>query len=145
MDGNHLLDPIAGQANYSAAKFALVGFSRTLAREGVKVRSPQSQQPPFSYSYLSQQYNIHTNAIAPVAASQMTETIMPPEMLANMSPEMIVPLVAYLVHDTTTENGQLFEAGAGWFGKLRWERTKGAVFRADDTFTPAAVSLFLTG
>ncbi|KAL8277253.1 hypothetical protein RQP46_010322 [Phenoliferia psychrophenolica] len=109
-----------GQANYSAAKFALVGFSRTLAREGVK-------------------YNILTNAIAPVAASQMTETIMPPEMLANMSPAMIVPLVAYLVHDTTTENGQLFEAGAGWYGKLRWERTKGAVFAANDSFTPAAV------
>ncbi|KAM0750964.1 NAD(P)-binding protein [Meredithblackwellia eburnea MCA 4105] len=109
-----------GQANYSAAKFALVGFSRTLAREGVK-------------------YNIHTNAIAPVAASAMTETIMPPEMLANMSPEMIVPLVAYLVHEDTKENGQLFEAGAGWYGKLRWERTKGAVFRADESFTPAAV------
>jgi NAD(P)-dependent dehydrogenase (short-subunit alcohol dehydrogenase family) len=40
-----------GQANYSAAKFALVGFAQTLAREGVK-------------------YNIHANAIAPIAASQ---------------------------------------------------------------------------
>ncbi|KAK4703704.1 multifunctional beta-oxidation protein, partial [Phenoliferia sp. Uapishka_3] len=109
-----------GQANYSAAKFALVGFSRTLAREGIK-------------------YNILTNAIAPVAASPMTETIMPPEMLANMSPSMIVPLVAYLVHDSTKENGQLFEAGAGWFGKLRYERTKGAVFKSDESFTPAAV------
>jgi NAD(P)-dependent dehydrogenase (short-subunit alcohol dehydrogenase family) len=39
-----------GQANYSAAKFALVSFAKTLAREGVK-------------------YNIHANAIAPIAAS----------------------------------------------------------------------------
>ncbi|GJN93440.1 hypothetical protein Rhopal_006496-T1 [Rhodotorula paludigena] len=109
-----------GQANYSAAKMGLVAFSKSLAREGVK-------------------YNIHANAIAPVAASQMTETIMPPEMLAQLSPDMIVPLVAYLTHDTTETNGQLFEAGAGWYGKVRWERTKGHVFKTDASFTPAAV------
>ncbi|BGP10359.1 hypothetical protein JCM10049v2_006242 [Rhodotorula toruloides] len=109
-----------GQANYSAAKMGLVGFAKTLAREGAK-------------------YNIHANAIAPVAASQMTETVMPPEMLANLSPEMIVPLVAYLCHDQTETNGQVFEAGAGWYGKLRWERTKGHVFKTDSSFTPSAV------
>lgn len=49
-----------GQANYSAAKMAMVSFSKTLAREGAK-------------------YNIHANAIAPIAASQMTATIMPRE------------------------------------------------------------------
>ncbi|BGP42398.1 hypothetical protein JCM10450v2_006492 [Rhodotorula kratochvilovae] len=110
-----------GQANYSAAKMGLVGFAKTLAREGAK-------------------YNIHANAIAPVAASQMTETIMPPEMLAQLSPEMIVPLVAYLSHESTEANGQLFEAGAGWYGRVRWERTKGRVFKTDATFTPAAVA-----
>ena len=109
-----------GQANYSAAKLALVAFSKTLGREGAK-------------------YNIHANAIAPVAASQMTETVMPPEMLENLSPEMIVPLVAYLCHEDTKDNSCVFEAGAGWYGKLRWERTKGAVFKTDDSFTPAAV------
>ena len=43
----------------------LVTFTRTLAIEGVK-------------------YNIKATAVAPVAASPMTETIMPPEMLAGL-------------------------------------------------------------
>ncbi|EGG08566.1 peroxisomal hydratase-dehydrogenase-epimerase-like protein [Melampsora larici-populina 98AG31] len=109
-----------GQANYSAAKLSQVAFAKTLAREGAK-------------------YNIIANAIAPVAASQMTATIMPPEMLKELSPESIVPLVAFLASDQTKESGQVFEAGAGWYGKLRWERTRGAVFKADDTFTPSAI------
>lgn len=98
-------------------------FAKTLAREGAK-------------------YNIVANAIAPVAASQMTATIMPPEMLKELKPEAIVPLVAFLVSDQTAESGQLFEAGAGWFGKLRWERSRGAVFKTDESFTPSAVGLF---
>lgn len=67
---------------------------------------------------------------------------MPPEMLASLSPEMIVPLVAYLVDEKTEVNGQLFEAGAGWYGKVRWQRSRGAVFKSDESFTPAAVSIF---
>jgi len=109
-----------GQANYSAAKMGMTAFTKTLAREGAK-------------------YNIHANAIAPVAASAMTATIMPPEMLEKLKPEMIVPLVAYLCHESTDDNGKIFEAGAGWYGQMRWERTKGAVFKTDETFTPAAV------
>jgi multifunctional beta-oxidation protein len=40
-----------GQANYSAAKMGLVGFTKTLAREGAK-------------------YNIKSTAIAPVRQSR---------------------------------------------------------------------------
>lgn len=80
-----------------------------------------------------------TNTIAPLAASRMTETVLPPDMLAALKPEFIVPLVAYLCHDSCTENGSIFEVGAGFVAKLRWERSKGAVFKADATFTPASV------
>ncbi|KAI8588220.1 peroxisomal hydratase-dehydrogenase-epimerase [Geranomyces variabilis] len=109
-----------GQANYAAAKLALFGFSNTLAREGEKK-------------------NIRVNTIAPLAASRMTETVMPPDMLAALKPEFVVPLVAYLVHESTEETGSIFEVGAGFVAKLRWERSKGAVFKADSTFTPASV------
>ncbi|KAI5120206.1 hypothetical protein M0805_006312 [Coniferiporia weirii] len=110
-----------GQANYSAAKMGLVAFTKTLALEGAK-------------------YNIRATAIAPIAASAMTETIMPPEMLAGIKPEFVAPFVATLVHpDAPDASGRVFEVGAGFIAEIRWERSKGAVFRADDSFTPSAV------
>ncbi|KAL1301992.1 hypothetical protein AAFC00_002446 [Neodothiora populina] len=110
-----------GQCNYSAAKLSQVGFTETLAKEGLK-------------------YNILCNVIAPIAASRMTETIMPPDVLASLKPDWIVPLVAVLAHSSnTTETGGIFEAGGGHIAKLRWERAKGALLRADDTYTPGAL------
>jgi multifunctional beta-oxidation protein len=109
-----------GQTNYSAAKLALVGFTETLAKEG-------------------QKYNILANAIAPLAASRMTETIMPPEILERLNPEYIVPLVAYLTHQSSTETYGVYELGAGFYSKIRWERGSGHIFKADDSFTPSAI------
>lgn len=70
----------------------------------------------------------------------MTETIMPPEVLAHLKPDWIVPLVAVLVHPSNKqETGSIFEVGAGHVAKLRWERATGALLRADETLTPGAV------
>lgn len=99
-----------GQANYSAAKLALVGFSNTLALEGEKK-------------------NVRVNAVAPVAASRLTETVLPKEMLENLKPEYVTSLVGWLCHEDCQETGGLFEVGGGFYGKLRWERTEGKMFK----------------
>ncbi|KAF8583076.1 multifunctional beta-oxidation protein [Ramaria rubella] len=110
-----------GQANYSAAKMGLVGFTKTLAREGAK-------------------YGIKATVIAPLAASAMTETIMPPEVLAGFKPEFVAPFVAVLAHpDGPDASGKVFEVGAGYAAEIRWERSQGAVFKPDESFTPSAV------
>ncbi|KAI9030129.1 hypothetical protein CLU79DRAFT_695494 [Phycomyces nitens] len=110
-----------GQSNYSAAKLALASFSNSLAKEGAKD-------------------NIHCNTIAPMAASRMTETILPPDILASLKPEFVTPVVGYLCHENTEDNGGVYEVGGGFVSKLRWERSSGVVFKADETFTPTAVA-----
>lgn len=110
-----------GQANYSAAKLGLLGLSNTLAVEGSK-------------------YNIYCNTIAPTAGSRMTQNILPGDLLDALKPEYVAPLVLWLCHESCEENGGLFEVGAGWIGKLRWERTLGAIARQkNQPMTPEAV------
>jgi len=69
----------------------------------------------------------------------MTETIMPPDVLASLKPDWIVPLVANLAHKDNEENGAIFEAGGGHIAKLRWERSSGLLLKADDSYTPSAI------
>ena len=98
-----------GQVNYSAAKMAMHGLSQSLAKEGEK-------------------RNIRVNTICPLAASRMTETVLPKEVLENIKPEYVAPLVAFLCHESSEETGSLFEVGAGYVAKLRWQRTAGHLF-----------------
>ncbi len=110
-----------GQANYATAKLALVGLTFTLAKEGARS-------------------NIHVNAIAPIAGSPMTETILPADLVQALKPEYVAPLVAYLSHDDCKETGKVFEVGGGWVSELRWQRSKGEVFPLTSSFTPEAVA-----
>jgi hypothetical protein len=54
----------------------------------------------------------------------MTETVMPESILKTVNPSLVVPLVAYLSHESCTETGSLFEVGGGFAAKLRWQRTE---------------------
>lgn len=110
-----------GQANYSAAKLGLLGLANTLAIEGKK-------------------NNIHCNTIAPVAVSRLTQGIVPEDILKVMQPDYVAPLVLWLCHESCDENGGLFEVGGGWIGKLRWERTLGAIVKQrNQPVSPEAV------
>ena len=95
-----------GQANYSSAKCGLHGFTQSLALQG-------------------QSNNVFCNTIAPIAKSKMTETVLPPDILNNLSPEYVAPLVLYLTHPSNTINGQLYEVGAGFVAKCRYVHSKG--------------------
>jgi NAD(P)-dependent dehydrogenase (short-subunit alcohol dehydrogenase family) len=94
-----------GQSNYGAAKLALIGFMNTLKIEG-------------------QKNNIHVNAISPVAATRMTENLMPAEVLAKLKPEYVTPAVVYLVSDEAP-TGVVMTAGAGAFAQARIYETEG--------------------
>jgi NAD(P)-dependent dehydrogenase (short-subunit alcohol dehydrogenase family) len=84
-----------GQTNYGAAKLALVGFMNTLKLEGAKD-------------------NIKVNAICPVAATRMTENLMPPQMLDMLKPEFVTPGVVFLASEDAP-TGVILTAGAGIF------------------------------
>lgn len=149
---SHLEPPAAPHASVPL-QMGILGLANTLAREGAK-------------------RNIFVNTIAPIAASRMTQDLLPPDLLAVLTvpaahtvvvhpaplprafqpalhptpphphpdpltlpptvlchalqPESVAPLVAYLCHESCDTNGGLYELGAGWFARLRWQRTKGA-------------------
>jgi NAD(P)-dependent dehydrogenase (short-subunit alcohol dehydrogenase family) len=96
-----------GQTNYGSAKMGLVGLMNTLKIEG-------------------QKYNIQANTIAPLAASRLTEDILPPPALEKLVPEMVSPIVAYLCSEECKETGSVWSAGGGYYGRVAVVEGKGA-------------------
>ena len=87
-----------GQANYGAAKTAMLGLMNVLKQEGAK-------------------YNVMVNTIAPVAGTRLTQSVMPQEMVDKLKPEMVAPAVVYMVSKECTDSGLVIEAGAGNFNR----------------------------
>jgi NAD(P)-dependent dehydrogenase (short-subunit alcohol dehydrogenase family) len=110
-----------GQASYGAAKLGLVGLTLALAREGA-------------------QKNVLVNAVAPVAATRLTSGAMPPGMAEALRADLVSPLCAYLCHESCRESGGMFEAGGGFFAKLRWQRAAGARLSPQGTLGPEDVA-----
>jgi NAD(P)-dependent dehydrogenase (short-subunit alcohol dehydrogenase family) len=94
-----------GQANYGAAKMALVGLMQTLSIEGAK-------------------NDIRVNCLAPTAATRMTENLMPEAVLKLLQPETVTPgLLALVAEDAPTR--AILCAGAGAFERAHITLTPG--------------------
>jgi NAD(P)-dependent dehydrogenase (short-subunit alcohol dehydrogenase family) len=94
-----------GQANYGAAKMALVGLMQTLAIEGAKD-------------------GIRVNCLAPTAATRMTAGLMPAEVLERLSPAAVSPAVLLLAGEDAPTRA-IVCAGAGTFERAYVTLTPG--------------------
>ncbi len=94
-----------GQANYSAAKMALVGLMNTLALEGAK-------------------YNIKVNCLAPAAGTRMTEGLIPDEAFDLLTPEAVSVGLVWLVSDDAPTKF-ILGAGTGGFARTYVMETAG--------------------
>lgn len=98
-----------GQANYGAAKMGLVGLINTLAIEGAK-------------------QGIVANAVAPLAATRMTEDVAPPEFLAKLPASFVAPVVTNLMSEECTDTGAVFVVGGGQVQRVQLFANAGVRF-----------------
>ena len=99
-----------GQSNYGAAKMAVLGFMNTLVLEGGK-------------------NNIHINALAPTAGTRMTEDLLPPAVLAMLTPESVTA-GALVLCDESAPTRTILCAGAGGYATS-------SMYESDGIFVPA--------
>jgi hypothetical protein len=94
-----------GQANYGAAKMAMIGLMNTLHLEGAK-------------------YHIHVNCLAPTAGTAMTDGLMPDAVFKMLSPESVSPGVVFLASEGAPSRKVLC-AGGGSFAVYKGFETEG--------------------
>lgn len=83
-----------GQSNYGAAKMGLIGLMNCLKEEG-------------------KSGNIFINAIAPMAKTRMTEGLLPDEMLGQLDPQWVSPVVSFFANPQCQITGEIWSVGAG--------------------------------
>ena len=110
-----------GQTNYSAAKMGLVGMMNTLKLEG-------------------QKHNIKVNTVAPLAATRLTEDVMPPDFLEKLKPEFVAPLVLYLCSEQCPVTGRVYNAGMGYYGRAAVVSGRGTWVGDEEIPTPEAIA-----
>ncbi|MBN2178999.1 MAG: SDR family oxidoreductase [Deltaproteobacteria bacterium] len=97
-----------GQSNYAAAKMGLIGLTNVLKLEGGK-------------------YNVKTNVLAPVAASRLTEDVLPPEFFEKMKPDFVTPVVLYMCSEQCEDSGMIINAALGYFSRSAIVTGPGAI------------------
>jgi NAD(P)-dependent dehydrogenase (short-subunit alcohol dehydrogenase family) len=87
-----------GQSNYASAKMGLIGLTNVLKLESAK-------------------YDIKVNVIVPVAASRLTEDVLPPPLFEKMKPDFITPAVLYMCSELCQDSGMIINAMLGYYSR----------------------------
>jgi len=102
-----------GQTNYGTAKMGVIGLMHALKQEGAK-------------------YNIRVNAIAPVAATRLTEALMPDDMKKALEPATVTPAALFLCSDDAP-SGMILQAAGGHYQRVAIVESKGKSLGPDAT------------
>lgn len=94
-----------GQANYAAAKTAMLGLMNVLHIEGAK-------------------NDIRVNTLIPGAATRLTEGLLPPDMLELMTPAAVTPAVLFLA-SADAPSRVILAAGSGGYARTYILETEG--------------------
>jgi NAD(P)-dependent dehydrogenase (short-subunit alcohol dehydrogenase family) len=108
-----------GQANYGAAKAAMIGLMNVLDHEGRK-------------------NDIRVNVLSPTAATRMTESLLPEADRALLDPASVTPGLLYLVSDQAP-SGVMLCAGAGCFACAEVVETPG-LYLPPENRTPETIA-----
>lgn len=114
------LHGLHGLTAYASSKAALIGLMRSLAAEGVS-------------------RDVRCNAVAPYAATKMTEKHADARFIATMRPEHVAPLIALLVSETCPVNGQTILAGGGRFRRAAMVEGRGVIYEDASKVTPEMI------
>ena len=110
-----------GQSNYGAAKMAVLGLMNCLAREGIKK-------------------NVRINAIAPSAATRMTDGLVASVPDEYLRADLVSPAVAWLCSEQCEHTGLIVSAGGGYFSRFQMMETPGVQFDPRGEVTPDSVA-----
>jgi NAD(P)-dependent dehydrogenase (short-subunit alcohol dehydrogenase family) len=110
-----------GQTNYGAAKMGILGFTLSVKQEGAK-------------------YNILANILTPVAGTRLTASIMPPNVLEKLKPEVVSPMAGWMASELCDVSGKIFIAGAGYFSRAAVVEGPGIYLDPDSEITMETVA-----
>jgi NAD(P)-dependent dehydrogenase (short-subunit alcohol dehydrogenase family) len=110
-----------GQSNYGTAKMGLVGLMNVIKLEGAR-------------------NGILVNTVAPIAATRMTEDLMPKYALAHLKSEFVSAAVVFLASESCKVSGHVISAGAGYFARTQMMEGEGVFLDEQVAGDPDAVA-----